>query len=112
MAAAGATGRRLACEESVGLARAEVAELLADHSDVDGIVCVSDSLAIGAHLAAAAAGRADLPIVGFDNTPAVEAIGLSSVEQLPERVAAGTPRAGSDRDPPFTTLSMRMPIGD
>ncbi|MFB8145311.1 LacI family DNA-binding transcriptional regulator [Microbacterium sp. NPDC056003] len=89
MAAAGATGRRLACEESVGLARAEVAELLADHSDVDGIVCVSDSLAIGAHLAAAAAGRADLPIVGFDNTPAVEAIGLSSVEQLPERVAAG-----------------------
>ena len=66
-----------------------MAALLADHSDVDGIVCVSDSLAIGAHLAAAAAGRADLPIVGFDNTPAVEAIGLSSVEPLPERVAAG-----------------------
>ena len=56
---------------------------------MDGIVCVSDSLAIGAHLAAAAAGVPDLPVIGFDNTPAIEAVGLSSVEQLPERVAAG-----------------------
>ncbi|KRB38966.1 LacI family DNA-binding transcriptional regulator [Microbacterium sp. Root180] len=88
MAAAHATGERLACEESVGRARAVTADLLT-RSEVDGIVCVSDSLAIGAHLAASAAGRADLPVVGFDNTPAVEAIGISSVEQLPEQVAAG-----------------------
>ncbi|MGN8551156.1 UNVERIFIED_CONTAM: LacI family DNA-binding transcriptional regulator [Microbacterium sp. SLM126] len=88
MAAAHATGERLACEESVGRARAVTADLLS-RSEVDGIVCVSDSLAIGAHLAASAAGCADLPVVGFDNTPAVEAIGISSVEQLPEQVAAG-----------------------
>ena len=28
-------------------------------------------------------------MIGFDNTPAAEAMGLSSVEQLPEQVAAG-----------------------
>lgn len=88
MAAAGLLGDRLACEENVAVARRVVADFLA-RADVDGIVCVSDSLAIGAHLAAAASDRPDLPVVGFDNTPAVEAIGLSSVEQLPERVAAG-----------------------
>ncbi|MHC3000460.1 LacI family DNA-binding transcriptional regulator [Microbacterium sp. HJ5] len=89
MTAAGMAGERLSCEESVGGARTVAAELLARDPDVDGIVCASDSLAIGAHLAAAAAGRPTLPVVGFDNTPAAEAIGLSSVEQLPEQVAAG-----------------------
>ena len=93
MAAAGASAVRFTSEESVGRARGIVASALADdrpgeHS-LDGIVCVSDSLAIGAHLAAASAGRPDLPVIGFDNTPAIEAIGLSSVEQLPERVASG-----------------------
>nr|BFF22832.1 hypothetical protein GCM10025732_07970 [Glycomyces mayteni] len=56
---------------------------------IDGLVCASDALAIGAHLAAVQAGRPELPIVGFDNTAAAEALGISSVEQLPERVAAG-----------------------
>lgn len=88
MAEAGADAPRLACEESVGLARSEVAAVLAG-GEVDAVVCASDSLAIGVHLAAVAAGRPDLPVVGFDNTPAAEALGLSSVEQLPERVAAG-----------------------
>lgn len=94
MAEAGARGARLECEESVAASRRLVAQFLAragrdDEPAVDGIVCVSDSLAIGAHLAAAAAGMPDLPVIGFDNTPAAEAIGLSSVEQLPEHVAAG-----------------------
>jgi DNA-binding LacI/PurR family transcriptional regulator len=89
MAAAGATGLRLVCEEGVGNARELVAGLLDGPEHVDGIVCASDALAIGAHLAAAAAGRGDLPVIGFDNTPAAEALGISSVEQLPERVAAG-----------------------
>ena len=88
MTAADAAGERLTCEENVAGARRVVADFLT-RAEVDGIVCVSDSLAIGAHLAAAAAGSPELPVVGFDNTPAVEAIGLSSVEQLPERVAAG-----------------------
>lgn len=94
MAEAGTSGVRLEIEENVAAARRVVADYLAREatdgdSGADGIVCVSDSLAIGAHLAAAAAGMPELPVVGFDNTPAAEAIGLSSVEQLPERVAAG-----------------------
>ena len=80
---------RLTTEESVAGARAVVTAALASGSRLDAIVCASDSLAIGAHLAAVGIGRGDLPVTGFDNTPAAEAMGLSSVEQLPERVAAG-----------------------
>ncbi len=80
---------RLVSEENVGRARLVVAQALDSGLGIDAIVCASDSLAIGAHLAATHAARGDLPIVGFDNTPAAEAMGISSVEQLPERVAAG-----------------------
>ncbi len=79
---------RLVSEESVALARDTVGDALGRH-ELDALVCASDSLAIGAHLAAVAAGCPRLPIIGFDNTPAAEALGLSSVEQLPERVATG-----------------------
>lgn len=82
-------GLRLSVPESVADARAATAGLL-QRDAVDAIVCVSDSLAIGAHVAAVGAQRPDLLVVGFDNTPAAEALGLSSVEQLPEQVAAGT----------------------
>ncbi|CAI9386978.1 LacI family DNA-binding transcriptional regulator [Microbacterium sp. T2.11-28] len=85
---AGAEAVRLVCEENVARARGVVSEALASQT-IDALVCVSDSLAVGAHLAAVAAGCPSLPIVGFDNTPAAEALGLSSVEQLPERVATG-----------------------
>ncbi|MFI8631510.1 LacI family DNA-binding transcriptional regulator [Microbacterium sp. NPDC077663] len=80
---------RLSAEERVAEARERVAELLTTTA-VDAIVCASDTLAVGAHVAAVGAQRADVLIIGFDNTPAVEALGLSSVEQLPELVAAGT----------------------
>ncbi|MCM3614771.1 LacI family DNA-binding transcriptional regulator [Microbacterium enclense] len=82
-------GPRWVVEENVSAARDVVtAGLLAD-PDVTAVVCASDSLAIGAHLATTLAGRPGMPVVGFDNTPAAEALGLSSVEQLPERVASG-----------------------
>lgn len=83
-----ADAMRLVSEESVAQARDIVSAALLD-GDLDAVVCASDSLAVGAHVAAVAAGRPRLPIIGFDNTPAAEALGLSSVEQLPERVAAG-----------------------
>lgn len=89
MADAGSAGPRWHTEESVGLARELTGAALTADPAVDAVVCVSDSLAIGAHLAATALGRPDLPVVGFDNTPAAEALGISSVEQLPEQVAAG-----------------------
>jgi DNA-binding LacI/PurR family transcriptional regulator len=82
---------RLTAGENVAEARAAVAAALSGGSaPVDALVCASDSLAVGAHLATVAAGRSDLPVIGFDNTPVCEAIGISSVEQLPEEVASGT----------------------
>ncbi len=84
-----ARGPRWVVEDNVALARDAVEAGLRVAPDVTAIVCASDSLAIGAHLATALAGRPDIRVVGFDNTPAAEALGLSSVEQLPERVASG-----------------------
>ena len=86
--AGGWTPIRAVSDENVARARDVAADLVAA-DEIDAIVCASDSLAVGAHLAAVAAGRPGLPIIGFDNTPAAEALGLSSVEQLPEEVAVG-----------------------
>lgn len=75
--------------EDVSKATAVVLDLLERHPAIDGLVCVSDSLALGAIIAAASVGRADLPIIGFDNTPIAQAVGFSSVEQSLELVAGG-----------------------
>jgi DNA-binding LacI/PurR family transcriptional regulator len=89
LAHAGAQGPRWIAEEDVARARAVVTRALRSGEAVDAVVCASDSLAIGAQLGAADAGHPEMLVIGFDNTPAAEALGLSSVEQLPERVAAG-----------------------
>lgn len=86
---AGGDGARLTAQEDVRAARGTVALALAQGASIGAIVCASDTLAIGARLAAAAAGRDEVLVIGFDNTPAAEALGLSSVEQLPEQVAEG-----------------------
>jgi len=90
MAEAGATGPRFEMIDGLGAARTTMAAVFADAGalrDIDALVCVSDALAVGTHLAAADAGRRELPVIGFDNTPIAEAMGISSVEQSPELVA-------------------------
>lgn len=92
MADASATGPRFETLDGLADARAVMTAAFADGrtlDELDALVCVSDALAVGAHLAAADAGRRALPIIGFDNTPVAEALGISSVEQSPELVAAG-----------------------
>jgi DNA-binding LacI/PurR family transcriptional regulator len=79
----------ITAEEDVTQATAAVTGLLAGGFRPDAIVCVSDSLALGAMMAATSAGLTGLPIVGFDNTPVAEAVGFSSVEQSLGEVAAG-----------------------
>ncbi|SMH42142.1 transcriptional regulator, LacI family [Rathayibacter oskolensis] len=76
-------------EDDVQRSRTAAIALLRDSPEVDGLVCASDSLALGASMAAIAVGRPQLPIVGFDNTPVAAAVGLSSVEQDLDAVAAG-----------------------
>jgi DNA-binding LacI/PurR family transcriptional regulator len=79
----------ITAEEDVAQATAAVSGLLSSGVRPEAIVCVSDSLALGAMMAATSAGLTGLPIVGFDNTPVAEAVGFSSVEQSLGEVAAG-----------------------
>jgi DNA-binding LacI/PurR family transcriptional regulator len=91
MTDAGATGPRFEAVDGLALARDAMTAAFAEPgllADLDALVCVSDSHAVGAHLAAADAGRRGLPVIGFDNTPVAEALGVSSIEQSPELVAA------------------------
>ena len=67
-----------------------VADMLRGGRLPDALVCASDTLALGALIAASSAGLTDLPIIGFDNTPVAEAVGLSSVDQVLDRVAVAT----------------------
>lgn len=88
---AGAEGPRFESVDGLAGARALMSTIFAEPGvldELDGLVCVSDAHAVGAHLAAADAGRRSLPVIGFDNTPVAEALGISSIEQSPELVAA------------------------
>ena len=80
----------LTTNESVPTARRMMEELLAGDFAFDALVCASDSLALGAMMAVNEAGRRSFPIIGFDNTPVAQAVGLSSVEQRLDLVAAAT----------------------
>lgn len=77
-------------EESVPFARRIVEELVAGDHGLDALVCVSDSLALGAMMAVNEAGQKKFPVIGFDNTPVAQAVGLSSVEQQLDQVAVAT----------------------
>ncbi len=73
-------------EESVPHARMAVEKLLLLRL-VDALVCVSDSVALGAMMAVAEAGRRRFPVIGFDNTPVAQAVGMSSVDQRIDEIA-------------------------
>jgi len=76
--------------ESVPRARVTVEGLLAAGSGLEALVCSSDSLALGAMMAVREAGLPHFPVFGFDNTPVAQAVGLSSIDQRLDEVAAGT----------------------
>jgi len=79
-------------EDGVATGRALAAGLLDRADPPTGLVCASDSLALGALQAVAERGRRpghDVAVVGFDDTPVAMAVspGLSSVRQPVEQVA-------------------------
>jgi DNA-binding LacI/PurR family transcriptional regulator len=90
LGAAELSGLATTTEEGVPQARRIVEELFAGDHGLDALVCVSDSLALGAMMAVNEAGQRSFPVIGFDNTPVAQAVGLSSVEQNLGEVAAGT----------------------
>jgi DNA-binding LacI/PurR family transcriptional regulator len=75
----------LVAEEGVTQGRDAVRALVDAGVEIDAVVAASDSLALGALLALGS----NVPVIGYDNTPVAEAIGLSSVEQPLDEVAAG-----------------------
>lgn len=76
-------------DDTLAAARAEMHGIVARRAIADAYVCATDTLALGALMALTATGHHDVPIVGFDNTPVAAAVGLSSVEQRLDDVAAG-----------------------
>jgi DNA-binding LacI/PurR family transcriptional regulator len=79
-----------ATEEGVASARVAIEQLFRDGTELEGLVCASDSLALGAMMAVREAGAPHFPVIGFDNTPVASAVGLSSVDQRLGDVAAAT----------------------
>lgn len=77
-------------DDAVPAARRAIERLVDDGLQLDGLVCVSDSLALGAMMAVREAGHPRFPIIGFDNTPVAQAVGLSSVDQQLAEVATAT----------------------
>lgn len=75
-------------EDGVDQGAISARHLLAMSVPPDAIVCASDSLALGASMAATEGGRGDVAIVGFDNTPVAAAVGLSSIDQPLDDVVA------------------------
>jgi DNA-binding LacI/PurR family transcriptional regulator len=70
--------------DGVSEGREAVRSLLERGAQIDAIVCASDSLALGALMFVGP----DIPVIGYDNTPVAEAVGLSSIEQPLDSVAA------------------------
>ncbi|MEH1013802.1 LacI family DNA-binding transcriptional regulator [Micromonospora sp. CPCC 206060] len=77
-------------ETSDGIVQGDQAarSLLALADPPTGLVCASDSLALGALRAVRALDR-PVAVTGFDDTPVAEAVGLTSVSQPLGRAAAG-----------------------
>lgn len=74
----------LTCEDDVAAATRTVASAIDDGAGFDALVCASDTLALGARFALGAG----VPVVGYDDTPVAEALGISSVEQPLVEVAS------------------------
>ncbi|ANF31757.1 transcriptional regulator [Leifsonia xyli] len=79
--------RRLdaAVEDVVPFGAEAFRRLEADAGPIEGVVCASDSLALG--VLTATGGR--IPVVGYDDTPVAASLGFSSVGQQLDEVAAG-----------------------
>ncbi|MGW6505666.1 LacI family DNA-binding transcriptional regulator [Nonomuraea angiospora] len=83
----GVSGPQRAVEDGIAAGESAARDLLAADPGVTALVCASDSLALGA-LQAREPGR-PVAVIGFDDTPAARAVGLSSVHQpLGEAAAA------------------------
>ncbi len=76
-------------KESVESGRASVRRLLNQMPDLEAIVCVSDTMALGSLLEFSGMGQEGIRICGFDNSPVSKEFGFSSLDQSLPLVAHG-----------------------
>lgn len=74
----------LTSEDDVAAATRATAAAIGGGAGFDALVCASDTLALGARFALGSG----VPVVGYDDTPVAEALGISSVEQPLVEVAS------------------------
>ncbi|MDY7528732.1 MULTISPECIES: LacI family DNA-binding transcriptional regulator [unclassified Cryobacterium] len=102
--------------DGVDQGAAAMQQLARTAGGIDAVLCASDALALGAMIA----NPARVPVTGYDNTPIAAAIGLSSVDQPVDEVAAAAlellagefeGKSGAPSDPappPFRMVTPRL----
>jgi DNA-binding LacI/PurR family transcriptional regulator len=97
---------QLGVVDGVAEGREAIRELQERGVAFDAIVCASDSLGLGAMLLVGAG----TPVIGYDNTPVADAVGLSSIEQPLDAVAEGVLAliTGSNDDPSHPEARHRL----
>lgn len=68
-------------EQSIESGRQAARRLLDTATDIDAVVCVSDTVALGCLLEFQRTGRQDILVTGFDNSPVSWEFGFSSLDQ-------------------------------
>ncbi len=74
--------------ESIESGRSSLRKLLGQSPDVQAIVCVSDTMALGAMLELQKLRKESILVCGFDNSPTSKEFGFSSLDQNLNLVAA------------------------
>lgn len=74
--------------ESIESGRNALRNLLLQSPDLEAVVCVSDTMALGAALELQKEGKESIPVCGFDNSPTSKVFGFSSLDQNLDQVAA------------------------
>ena len=68
-------------EQSIESGRQAARRLMDFATDIDAVVCVSDTVALGCLLEFQRIGRQDILVTGFDNSPVSREFGFSSLDQ-------------------------------
>ena len=120
-AIAGATAPQVRAEAvTIEAGRAAAALLLNGHPTIDALVCVNDMLAVGALQEIRARGRRvpeDVQLIGFDDQPLMDVIGLSTIRQPMDEFGGWAARSiaallgrGDAAGKPSTVTSLQLPI--
>lgn len=101
--------------------RSATARLLDAHPEVDGLVCVSDMLAVGALQEIRARARRvpeEVQVIGFDDQPLMDVVGLSTIRQpmaefgawAARTISVLIQRTGEQVRADKTAVSVQLPI--